>query len=155
MPGLIDLLAGPPSSQMDEILRAILTYQTAASAGDLAEHWLTKDDELERLQRESLRLSVAKAKHELQANYGDDEDFEDDTNDRGKDRMTAVMGGEMARRARLMDNFKMPAKASPSLPEGGLSAIFKTAYADLKPPMSFKGATHGNQLLAAIRSIRR
>jgi hypothetical protein len=152
MTGLIDLLAGPPSSQMDEILRAILTYQTAASAGNMAEHWLTKDDELERLQREALRLSVSKQRHELSAQYGDDEDFEDDVNDKGKDRMTAVLGGEMSRRAKLIDTFKMPAKASPSLPEGGLSAIFKEAYADFKPPMNVrKGAQYGNKLLAAIR----
>ena len=144
-----DSLINP--SDVDSIAKIIMKYQLTNELGDAGMKYLLPDTQMEKLQIEQARLGVVKQRREL--GYPDDNAYNADVNDNGKDTVA---------RAALFE-----AKRKSNAP-GGLQAVWKTAEEDiLKPtfkwatfagsePAASKGASHvaRNAILRAISIAR-
>lgn len=156
--GIEDFLMGPSTTNAEEILKLIAKYKAMDAVGDMAVHHFTKDDELERLQREDLKLKIAGEKRDLGMQYGDDDDYQNDENHLGRTVIARAIGRKfhsspaVATSNPLLQAMFKTARAAPekSLPSQGLQAIFKTAYHE---PLTPKEATNG--LSRILRSIGR
>jgi hypothetical protein len=141
MAGITDWLMGPSQNNAEDLLRLIAEYKTIDTVGDYALKRFTRDDEMENLTKQNLKLDVQAKARALGVNYGDSGEYEDDLNDDGKDRLTSLLGGMFSRKYR--SSTIQPGMGKSLAPGNPLMAVFKEAH--LVTP-ELETASHGNQL---------
>jgi hypothetical protein len=139
-----DYLINP--TDVDTITKILARYQLIDAMGDAGIKYLSPETEMEKLQKESMKLQVQKQAREL---YGDDNAYNRDVNDKGKDRLAnvALMEGKRQLQKRPFDLKSVLKEATFEEP---LQATFKWATLVGNTP---KEASHVglNSILRAIR----